>query len=123
MEMLVLGRPGLERTNLERWLVDAGHEVLVCHDGRWACVGMDGPCPLDVHTIDVAIAHAEASDRVDPHGIACAYRAGVALVTVGATRNDPVLEYATIAVDRADDELFESIETIRIARLPPGSTS
>ncbi len=118
MEMLVLGRPSLERTNLERWLVDAGHEVLVCHDGSWSCVGMDGPCPLDERTIDMAIAHAEASDRFDPHGIACAHRAGIALVTVGATRNDPVLEYATIAVDRADDELFESIETIRVARLP-----
>lgn len=123
MEILVLGRPGLERTNLERYLVDAGHELLVCHDGRWACIGMDGACPLDEHTIDTAIAHADASDRFDPHGIACAHRADVALVTVGATTNDPVLQYATIAVDRADDELIESIETIRISRLPHRRTS
>ena len=123
MEMLVLGRPGLERSNLERCLVDAGHEVLVCHDGRWACVGMDDRCPLDERIIDMAIAHAEASDRFDPHGIACAYRADVVLVTVGATSNDPVLEYATIALDQADDELLGSIETIRATRPPPRSAS
>lgn len=118
MEVLIVGRPGLERSNLELFLVGAGHEVCFCHDGRWGCVGMDGTCPLDERAIDVATAHTEASDRFDPHGIACVYRADVALVAIGATNNDPVLQYATIAVDRVDDELLESIETIRIARLP-----
>lgn len=123
MEVLVLGRPGLERSNLDRWLVDTGHEVSVCHDGGWACVGMDGPCPLDQRTVDMAIVHADASDRFDPHGIACTHRAGVALITVGATPNDPVLGYATLAVDRADDELSKAIETIRISRRAPRRTS
>ena len=70
-------------------------------------------CPLDERMIDVAVAAAEAGDRFDPHGIACAYRAGVPLVTVGATPNDPVLRYATAAVGRVDQELLDVLVDVR----------
>ena len=113
MDVLVLGHLGSERMMLERFLADAGHEVAVCHDGSWGCVGMDGVCPLDERVIDVAVAAAEAGDRFDPHGIACAYRAGVPLVTVGATPNDPVLRYATAAVGRVDQELLDVLVDVR----------
>ncbi len=119
MEVLVLGRPGLERTTLQRFLEAAGHEVCECHDRHWGCVGMDGVCPLDDRTIDVAVAGVEAGDRFDPQGIACVYRAQIALVTVGATERDPVLPYATIAVDRVDATLLDSIETIQTSRRTP----
>lgn len=116
MEVLVLDRPGLERTTLQRFLEAAGHEVCECHDRHWGCVGMDDVCPLDDRTIDVAVAGVEAGDRFDPQGIACVYRAQIALVTVGATEHDPVLPYATIAVERVDATLLDSIETIRTSR-------
>jgi hypothetical protein len=119
MEVLVLGRPGLERTTLHRFLAAAGHEVCVCHDRHWGCVGMDGVCPLDDRTINVAIAGVEAGDRFDPQGIACVYRAQIALVTVGATEHDPVLPYSTIAVERVDATLLDGIETIRTSRRTP----
>jgi hypothetical protein len=57
--------------------------------------------------------------RFDPQGIACVYRAQIALVTVGATEHDPVLPYATIAVERVDTTLLDAIETIRTPRRPP----
>lgn len=119
MEVLVLGRPGLERTTLRRFLEHAGHAISECHDRHWGCIGMDGVCPLDDRTIDVAIAGVEAGDRFDPQGVACVYRAGIALVTVGATEHDPVLPYVTIAVERADARLLDAIETIRIPRRSP----
>lgn len=118
MEVLVLGRPGLERTTLHRFLVAAGHEVSECHDRHWGCVGMDGVCPLDDRTIDVAIAGVEAGDRFDPQGIACVHRAQIALITVGATDHDPVLEYATMSVDRVDAGLLDSIEVVRASQRP-----
>lgn len=115
MEVLVLGRPSLERTTLQRFLETSGHTVRLCHDRRWGCVGMDGPCPLEDHPIDVAVAGVEAGDRFDPQGIACAYRTEIPLVTVGATMHDPVLQYTTVAVDRVDSTLLESIDAIRAA--------
>ena len=113
MQVLVLGRPGLERTTLRRFLESAGHQVGVCHAHRWGCVGMDGVCPLDDRAVDVAIAGVEASDRFDPQGIACVYRSRIPLITVGATDGDPVLRYATMAVDHVDATLLDSIERIR----------
>ncbi len=98
MQALVLGRPGLERSRARELLHDAGFDVEECHDRDWGCVGMDGDCPLDVLTVDVAVAVSEPGDRFDAQGIACLHRARVPIVTIGATAHDPVLGYATTNV-------------------------
>jgi hypothetical protein len=109
MDALVLGRPGIERTRLEQLLAAADVTVTVCHDGRWGCVGMDGECPLDALDVDVAVAVADPSDRFDPQGIACVHRARIPIVAVGATEHDPVLEYATRHVPRADASVVDIV--------------
>lgn len=114
MEALVLGRPGIERTRVERLLTDAQFSINACHDNSWGCVGMDAECPLDALSVDVAIAVAEAGDRFDAQGIACVHRARIPIVTIGATANDPVLQYATESVARADPSL---LDVVRVAAL------
>lgn len=102
MEALVLGRPGIERTRLEQILDDANIRVTVCHDGTWGCAGLHDACPLDGLTADVAIAVPDPSDRFDPQGIACVFRARIPIITVGATANDPVLQYSAKNLARVD---------------------
>lgn len=111
MQALVLGRPGLERTRLRQLLCDAGLRVDECHDRNWGCVGMDGSCPLDVLTVDVAVAVSEPGDRFDAQGIACLHRARIPIVTVGATPQDPVLDYATVNVARVEPSIVSVIRT------------
>lgn len=107
MQTLILGRPGAERARLERLLVDHGHEVSVCHERNWGCAGLDDACPLDGGPIDVAVAISEPSDRFDPQGIACMHRARIPLVTVGATINDRVLDYAVDNVAHVDAAILD----------------
>lgn len=109
METMVLGRPGAERSRFEQVITDAGHQVSDCHDGDWGCVGMDGTCPLDAHAIDVAVAIPEPGGRFDAQGIACAHRARIPIVAVGATPADPVLRYATTNVSD-EDELLAAMD-------------
>ncbi len=107
MQTLILGRPGAERARLERLLHEHGHEVSVCHERNWGCAGLDDACPLDGAPIDVAVAISEPSDRFDPQGIACMHRARIPLVTVGATINDRVLDYAVDNVAHVDEDILE----------------
>jgi len=87
----------------------AGVRFDVCHDSDWGCVGMDGGCPLDERDIDVAVAVAEPAVPFDAQGVACLYRARIPIVTIGARTTDPVTEYATVNVDRIDDEMLERV--------------
>jgi hypothetical protein len=111
MDSLVLGHPSAERSALEALLIDAGHEVMVCHDQHWGCVGLDGVCPLDEFPVDVAVAVAEPGDRFDAQGVTCMHRARVPIVTVGARRDDPVLDYSTVNCPRVDATLLTAIES------------
>jgi hypothetical protein len=111
METLVLGHPGAERSRLESLISDAGHTVSACHDGSWACHGMDGDCPVDGGSVDVAVAVVEPGDRFDAQGIACVFRARIPIVTVGATHDDPVLRYSTTNVADIDGSVIDAIES------------
>lgn len=110
MEVLLLGRPGLEWRRAHDVLQSAGHLVGTCHDGAWGCVGLEGTCPLDERDIDVAVAVAEPSDRFDAQGIACLHRARVPIVTVGATADDPVLRFATTSLERLDASTVDAVD-------------
>ncbi|MDX2379257.1 MAG: hypothetical protein QNM02_05820 [Acidimicrobiia bacterium] len=111
MDSLVLGHPSAERSALQALLSDAGHEVSVCHDQHWGCVGLEGTCPLDEQSVDVAIAVAEPGDRFDAQGLTCVHRARIPIVTVGARRDDPVLDYSTVNSPRVDQALLTAIES------------
>lgn len=106
----MLGRLGAERARLERMITDAGHTLGACHDRTWGCVGMDGRCPLDQDEVDVAVAVAEAGGRFDPQGIACAHRARIPIVAVGATPGDPVLDYVVVNVAHGDRSVLAAME-------------
>jgi hypothetical protein len=110
METLVLGHPGAERSRLESLISGAGHTVSTCHDGSWACHGMDGDCPVDGASVDVAVAVVEPGDRFDAQGIACVFRARIPIVTIGATRDDPVLQYSTANVGEIDGSVIDAME-------------
>lgn len=112
MRIMVLGRMGVERSTLEGLLSDAGHVVAPCHDRSWGCVGMDGPCPMDAGAVDVAVAVAEASGRFEPQGVACAYRARIPIIAVGATPGDPVLDFVATTVDHGDHAVLEALEAV-----------
>jgi hypothetical protein len=110
MESLVLGHPSAERSALEALLSDAGHNVTICHDQHWGCVGLEGMCPLDDNPVDVAVAVAEPGDRFDAQGLTCVHRARIPIVTVGARRDDPVLDFSTMNSPRVDATLLTAIE-------------
>ncbi len=106
----MLGRMGAERARLERVVREAGHSVAACHDRGWGCIGMDGECPLDVGDVDVAVAVAEPGGRFDAQGVACAYRARIPIVAVGATSADPVLDYVVANVAHGDPSVLVAME-------------
>ena len=110
MRTLVLGVMGFERSRVERMVIDAGHVVHPCHDRNWGCIGMDGRCPLDDDPVDVAIAVAEPGGRFDPQGVACAHRARIPIVAVGATEADPVLDYVVTNVPHGDGLVIVAME-------------
>ncbi len=110
MRTMVLGRMGAERARLERMIVAAGHDLDACHDRSWGCIGMDGGCPLDEVAVDVAIAVAEPGGRFDPQGVACAHRARIPIVAVGATEADPVLDYVVANVPHGDESVLVAME-------------
>lgn len=111
MHTLVLGRMGVERTQLEELVRDAGHAVGACHDDSWGCVGMDGACPLDTtEGVDVAVAVADPSGRFDVQGIACVHRARIPIVAVGATATDPVLDYVVTNLPHGDPSVLTAME-------------
>jgi hypothetical protein len=110
MDSLVLGHPSAERSALETLLSDAGHNVTVCHDQHWGCVGLEGTGPLDEQPVDVAVAVAEPGDRFDAQGLTCVHRSRIPIVTVGARRDDPVLDYSTVNAPRVDETLLTAIE-------------
>ncbi len=110
MDTLVMGRMGAERTRLEELVRSAGHTVNACHDRSWGCVGMDGECPLDNGGVDVAVAVAEPDGRFDPQGVACAYRARIPIVAVGARASDPVLAYVQANVPHGDESVIVAME-------------
>lgn len=110
METLVLGRPSAERERLQQLLVDAGMRVNMCHAGDWGCVGMDDDCPIDLRSVDVAVAVAELGDRFDTQGIACTHRARIPIVTIGATASDPVLKYVRSSLPRVDERVIDAVE-------------
>lgn len=110
METLVLGHPGAERARVESMMLAAGHSVSACHDRSWACAGMTGSCPIDASAVDVAVAIPEPGDRFDTQGVACAFRARIPIVTVGATPDDPVRQYSTANVAQPDGALLSAVE-------------
>ena len=110
METLVLGHPSAERARVEAALTDAGHAVSACHDGHWACSGMTGDCPIDATAVDVAVAVAEPGDRFDTQGIACAFRARIPIVAVGAAADDPALDYASASVPGPDGAMLTAVQ-------------
>jgi len=91
-------------------VADAGHDVHPCHDRGWGCVGMDGQCPLDDDAVDVAVTVAEPGGRFDPQGVACAHRARIPIVAVGATPDDPVLAYVVANVPHGDSSVVVAME-------------
>lgn len=101
---------GYERSRVERMVADAGHAVHPCHDRNWGCIGMEGECPLDADAVDVAVAVAEPGGRFDPQGVACAHRARIPIVAVGATPADPVLNYVHANVPHGDESVVVAIE-------------
>ncbi len=109
MHVLVLGRPSLERTKLTELLARADASVEICHDGSWGCTGMNRTCPLDRREVSVAVAVPEPSGRFDPQGVACAHRARIPIVTVGADENDPVLDFATKHVSHVDQSVVGAL--------------
>ena len=109
MDALVLGRPGLERSRLRKLLLDADFGVNVCHDRNWGCIGMEGPCPLDELSVDVAVAVSDPGDRFDTQGIACVHRARIPIVTIGATEGDPVLRYTTTNLTHVDASVIRAV--------------
>jgi hypothetical protein len=109
MQVLILGHPCAERTQLDDLLAAGGHDVNVCHELSWGCVGMDDACPLDATGVDVAVAIAEPGDRFDPQGIACLQRARVPLVTIGGVAHDRILEYASERLERVDESVFDAL--------------
>lgn len=111
MELMLLGRPGAERTRLQQMLETAGHRVAACHERDWGCVGLDDRCPIDAGPIDVAVAIVEPGDRFDRQGVTCAHRARIPIVTVGATRDDPVLALAAANITSIGPSLLEAIRS------------
>jgi hypothetical protein len=67
-------------------------------------------CPLDDNPVDVAVAVAEPGDRFDAQGLTCVHRARIPIVTVGARRDDPVLDFSTMNSPRVDATLLTAIE-------------
>ncbi len=110
MDAILIGPQGVERDRVERIVTEAGHRVHRCHERAWGCVGLDDACPLDRCDVDVAIAVVGPGGRFDPQGIACAHRARIPIVTVGADRNDPACHYALVNVADVRGPLVEAIE-------------
>jgi hypothetical protein len=111
MEAILIGPQGVARDRAERVVTAAGHRVHRCHERAWGCVGLDDACALDVDEIDVAIAVAGSDGRFDPQGIACAHRARIPIVTVGADPADPACRYALVNVGDLDGAFVEAIES------------
>ena len=109
MRVLLFGDQSAERVRASRLLTEAGMTVEACRSDDWVCSGMEGRCPLDTDVVDVAIAVAPRGQRIDAEGIACAQRARIPTVTVGATARDPALRFATSSVARIDDRLVEVV--------------
>lgn len=114
MEAVILGRQTAERAHVERLLVDAGTNVRVCRPDAWGCAGLHDACPLDEHDVDVAIAVIEPADRFDTQGLACMHRARVPIVAVGGTSNDPILEFATAHLPRADASFPDAVQAAAV---------
>ena len=111
MEAILIGPQGVERDRVEQVVTGAGHRVHRCHERAWGCVGLDDACALDGGEIDVAIAVAGPSGRFDPQGIACAHRARIPIVTVGADVADPACKYALVNVSDVNGPLLEAIRS------------
>lgn len=107
MRTLLLGHRSAEQIRLQNLLVRNGHEVELCHDGDWGCVGLNGRCPLDDLDVDVAVAVAEPGVAFDAQGVTCVHRARIPLVTFGARSHDSVMPYATVNAIRVDEAALD----------------
>jgi len=97
-------------------LAEAGHTVRQCHPdgGVFPCVGLaGGACPIAEGT-DVAVV-ARAACAMEPtageDGVACALRAGLPVVQVGRSLEEP---YQPWLAGRADvEDLADAVERAR----------
>jgi hypothetical protein len=124
MRVLVVGTlPGGIR-RAEELLVEAGHEVVRCHepgDMSFPCAGLieERGCPLEQAPVDVVVTARDRSwPRPSPFedGATCGLRRHAPLVVLG-TALHPFEQWATRGVDN-DADLVEACEEAAAAPLP-----
>jgi hypothetical protein len=108
-----------------RALVDAGHEVLRCHDPgalAFPCRGLDdqSKCPLRSHSVDLALT-VRTAHRSQPtpleDGVRCALMHRIPLVVAGSPVLDPFEPFQARVLDAADD-VVGACEAVAAGELP-----
>jgi hypothetical protein len=110
MKILMLGRPGSERAAAAERLEADGHDVMVCRDHHWGCAGLEGTCPIDRSTVDVAVVTVEPGEPTDEQSVACANRAHVPVVLVGAAPGERLERYVQASVPSPNADLAAAID-------------
>jgi hypothetical protein len=110
MKILMLGRPGSERAAAAERLEADGHDVLLCRDHHWGCAGLEGTCPIDEAAVDVAVVTVEPDEPTDEQAVACAHRAHIPVVLVGAAPGDRLERHVNAAVAGPTGDLARALE-------------
>ncbi len=113
MKFLVLASGTEPGTAADFGLVEAGHQVVRCHDEgapAFPCRGMvSGDCPLDVGDVDAALfvgggdGDSVTDDGAGEDGARCALRRHVPLVVAGLSDGSSLKPWASAVLQRTDD--------------------
>jgi hypothetical protein len=120
MRILLLGRQGQDHRAATDVLQQAGHTTVECYRNQadWACVALDGLCPLDTYT-EVAVAPRLAGGAThDGAGAVCSRRRRVPIVAIGADAGQPIRSVAEAVVSGCDAELVAACERIAAGPSP-----
>lgn len=117
-------------TGTDQWIVDrvgkalieAGHDVLLCHDDgapAFPCLGLRGDIACPAHEPADVVVTVRARPFPQPTrreiAVTCALHHGIPLVVAGRTLLNPFAEHADLIVDGLED-LIEGCERLLDAR-------
>ncbi|MBI2706153.1 MAG: hypothetical protein HYX32_12800 [Actinobacteria bacterium] len=122
MKVLLTGTDQWVVDRVGQAFVDAGHEVLLCHDDdapAFPCLGLRGDISCPAHEpADLAVT---VRSRPFPQptrreiAVTCALHHGIPLVVAGRTLLNPFVDQAALIVDGLED-LIEGCEQLLDAR-------
>jgi hypothetical protein len=112
MKFLVLASGTESGSAPDFGLVEAGHQVVRCHDEgapAFPCRGMEsGDCPLDVGDVDAALlvgggGDPATDDRAGEDGARCALRRHIPLVVIGLADGSSLKPWASAVLPGSDN--------------------